>query len=370
MFRAYVPAALAAACILLSGCSNRATAPETTPAVVSEGGKLRVPDKSPLRTQLVVQAVESKQAAHALVVPAMVEADPARTIAVVPPATGRIIELKVGLGDRVNRGQPLMLIASGDSAQAFTDVDKARDALDLARKQLERAKAVLKAGGEATKDVETAQSAFEQAQAEYDRATTRVTSLGGSAGGKGTARTMTVTAPISGSIATLAVAAGQFVNDATATAMTLSNLDNVWVTANVSENQLGQIAPGLAADVSLAAYPGEVFHGSVQFVDNVLASDTRRAKARIVFVNADGKLKPNMFATATFQLPQPAQVFVPQSALLMNNDATTVFVETAPWTFERRAVTLGYDEGADARIASGLQAGERVVVKGGVLIND
>ncbi len=72
-----------------------------------------------------------------------------------------------------------MVIASGDSAQAYTDVDKARDALDLAKKQLDRARAVKGAGGEATKDVEAAQSAFNQAQAEFDRADSRLASFGG-----------------------------------------------------------------------------------------------------------------------------------------------------------------------------------------------
>ncbi len=63
-------------------------------------------------------------------------------------------------------------------------------------------------------------------------------------------------------------------------------------------------------------------------------------------------------------------MFVPQSALLMNNDSTTVFVEVAPWTFERRIVELSYDEGVDARVLKGLKGGERVVVAGGVLLND
>ncbi len=54
----------------------------------------------------------------------------------------------------------------------------------------------------------------------------------------------------------------------------------------------------------------------------------------------------------------------------MNNDSTTVFVEVAPWTFERRIVELSYDEGVDARVLKGLKGGERVVVAGGVLLND
>jgi cobalt-zinc-cadmium efflux system membrane fusion protein len=86
--------------------------------------------------------------------------------------------------------------------------------------------------------------------------------------------------------------------------------------------------------------------------------------------NADGALKSNMFATATFQVPQPKALLVPQSALLMNNDSVTVFVEVSPWAFARRTVELGQDEGGDARILNGLRPGERVVVAGGVLIND
>ena len=69
-------------------------------------------------------------------------------------------------------------------------------------------------------------------------------------------------------------------------------------------------------------------------------------------------------------VPQPAQVFVPESALLMDNDSTTVFVEVAPWTFERRTVELSYDEGTGVRVLQGLKAGDRVVVAGGVLLDD
>lgn len=365
-----LPAMLAVAfAVTTASCGKKSTPPEAPATLVDKDGKLHVPDASPLRKKLLVETVVSKNAPHALSVPAAVEADPARSIPVLAPTTGRIVDVKVALGDPVGKGQTLLTIASGDSAQAYSDVDKARDALDLARRQLDRARAVKDAGGEAARDVEAAQSAMNQAQAEYDRANSRLASLG-SMGGKGGARTITVSAPIAANVTTLAVAPGQFVNDATMAMMTLSNIDRVYVTANVPENQAGLVAAGQSVDVALAAFPGDVLHGTVQSVDNVLAADTRRQKARIVFGNADGRLKPNMYATATFQLPQAPQVFVPQSALLMNNDSVTVFVETAPWTFERRKVVLGFDEGVDARIASGLTAGERVVVKGGVLIND
>ena len=364
------PAVVSVVFALTAACSQRAAPPAEIGPVTNNQGKLYVPDASALRKQLVVQAVQVRTAPHALNVPATVDADPAHTIAVLPPATGRVVELKVSLGSRVAKGEVLMTIASGDSAQAYTDVNKAHDALALSKKQLDRARAVQNVGGEATKDIEAAVSAVNQAQAEYDRASARLSSFGGASGKGASARTIAVIAPMAGNIIALDVAPGQFINDSTVTTMTLSNIDNVFVTANVPENEVGRIAPGQNVDITLPAFPDEVLHGTVASIDNVLTPDTRRQKVHIAFANMAGKLIPNMFATVTFQVPQQAQVFVPQSALLMNNDNVTVFVETAPWTFERRNVTLGYDEGDDARVTRGLAAGDRVVVKGAVLIND
>jgi len=61
---------------------------------------------------------------------------------------------------------------------------------------------------------------------------------------------------------------------------------------------------------------------------------------------------------------------VPASALQMNNDSTSVWVEIAPWTFARRRVELGDEDGANVQISAGLKAGERLVTRGGVLLND
>ncbi|WP_266170987.1 efflux RND transporter periplasmic adaptor subunit [Dyella subtropica] len=356
--------------VLLGACSHGDGQQTAAPAVVDDHGVLRVPEKSPLRTRLKVQPVELRDLAHPLSAPAMVEADPAYTANILPPLTGRIAELKVRLGDRVTRGQVLAVIASGDYAQAMSDKQKASDALALAKKTLDRAEGVKQAGGSAQKDLEAAQSVMVQAQAEYDRAATRLASLGDSAPGKGGAHRMVVVSPTDGSVTALSAAVGGFANDPNAPLMTITNLGHIWVTANVAENEANQVAPGQPADVVLPAWPGRSFHGTVQSVSDVLDADSRRVKARIVIPNVDGALKTNMFATATFQVPQPKALLVPQSALLMNNDSVTVFVEVSPWAFSRRTVELGQDEGGDGRITKGLQSGDRVVVAGGVLIND
>jgi cobalt-zinc-cadmium efflux system membrane fusion protein len=77
-----------------------------------------------------------------------------------------------------------------------------------------------------------------------------------------------------------------------------------------------------------------------------------------------------MFVTIQFDVAQPSQVIIPNSAVVMTNDVTLVFVEIKPWQFEARSVELGSDEGERVRVRNGLKAGERIVVKGGVLLND
>ena len=366
--------ALVLACVL-GGCSHDAAEHEAAPAFIQHGSRIEVPADSPLRQRLKVAPVELHQAPHELDFPATVEADPAHMANVLPALAGRVVALKVDLGERVERGQLLAVIDSGDLAQAYADADKARDALALATKTLARARGVQQAGGAAVKDLEAAQSGAVQAQAEYRRAQTRLAALGGSADARAGARTMQVRAPISGTITTLSIAPGMYVNDPTQPLMTIANIDKVWVTAQVPENALGQVAQGQvaqgqAATASVPAYPGRVFRGAVASVAAVLDPDTRRDKLRIAVDNADHALKPNMYARASVAVAQPAQVFVPESALLMNNDSTTVFVEVAPWTFERRTVELSYDESTGARVTKGLQAGDRVIVAGGVLLND
>jgi cobalt-zinc-cadmium efflux system membrane fusion protein len=152
--------------------------------------------------------------------------------------------------------------------------------------------------------------------------------------------------------------------------MTLADLSSVWVTALVPEKDLGAVFKGQPAEVTLDAYLGKSWSGKVAFVADVIEPDSRRDKVRLAFANPDTRLKPNMFATVTLQGVQQSQVVVPTSALLMNNDRTTVFVQTGDWTFERRIVELSLEEGLDVAISSGVKAGEQVVVKGGILLND
>lgn len=348
----------------------RSPPPAEAPAMfVRQGERIVVPEGSPLRSRLTVLPAPAEPVRALLLLPGVVEADPARTAAVLTPLAGRIVELKVALGDRVARGQVLALIDSPDLAQAYDDDAKAADTLALTTKNLTRQEGQLKLGTASDRDLDQARSDHAQAAAEYARTQAHLKTLGIAAAAP-RARWLEVRAPVGGSVTELAVAPGNMINDPTQPLMTIADLSSVWVTALVPEKDLGEVQPQQDAEVSLTAYPERRLRGKVQFVADVLDPDSRRGKVRIAFANADYALKPNMFATVTLQGPQQTRVVLPASALLMNNDRTSVFVGVAPWTFERRTVEPQIDEGASVAIRAGVAAGDPVVVKGGILLND
>jgi membrane fusion protein, heavy metal efflux system len=340
------------------------------PMLVHQGDKIVVPEGSPLRKRLQVVAAPSEQVSTKLELPGVVEADPARTAAVLSPLSGRVLELKVALGDRVAQGQVLAVIDSPDLAQAYDDNEKAADTLELTKKKLERQEGQLKIGAASDQDLDQARSDHTQAVAEYARTQARLKVLGVVPDARDRSALLTVKAPIGGSVIALSVARGNFVNDPTQPLMTIADLSTVWVTALVAEKDLESVSRNQDAEVRLAAYPERLLRGKVLFISDVIEPDSRRNKLRIEFSNASYELKPNMFAMVTLYGPKRARTVLPTSALLINNDRTSVFVATAPWTFERRPVETLLEEGTSVTIRSGIEAGEQVVVKGGILLND
>jgi cobalt-zinc-cadmium efflux system membrane fusion protein len=344
---------------------------EEPPALlVRQGEKIVVPEGSALRSRLGIASAATQPVSPKLVLPGVVESDPARTAAVLPPLGGRVLELKVALGERVARGQILAVIDSPDLAQAYDDNDKAADAFRLAEKTLARQEQQAKLGSASEQDLDQAKSNYAQAEAEQLRTQAHLKTLGVAADSKPATRLLTVVAPVAGSVTTLAVTPGTIINDPTQPIMTIADLSTVWVTAMVPEKDVGATSKDQEAEVTLLAYPDRVLHGKVLFLSDVIEPDSRRNKLRIAFANADHALKPNMFATVTLSGTERSRVVVPSSALLMNNDRTSVFVAVAPWTFERRIVDPELEEGTSVAIRSGVDAGDQVVVTGGILLND
>jgi membrane fusion protein, heavy metal efflux system len=337
---------------------------------IRSGNRVSLPEGSPLRTALTIVPVAAKDIKRDLVLPAVVEANPAHLIKVDPPVAGRVTQLKVELGERVKAGQPLVVIDSPDLGTAYSDYDRAKVLLALALKTRTRETELAKIGGAALKDLQQAETDYVTAQAENQRAMERLKQIGVDPDAPNKSEVVTLVAPMDGSVIDLGVAPGQYWNDPTAAMMTVADLNTVWVTASVPEKDLSLVSKGQAVNVDLAAYPDQVLKGNVLFVSDVLDPTTRRTKVSIAFKNPEMRLRPGMFATVSFFAPTQRVPVVPTSALVLKDDETQVFVETSPWTFEARDVDIAFQQGDEAVLRGGVKVGDRVVVKGGVLLSD
>lgn len=114
-----------------------------------------------------------------------------------------------------------------------------------------------------------------------------------------------ILAPIGGVVVRKNVVEGQYVSEGEAM-FEVADLSHVWVQAQVYEDQLGLVSVGQSVEASVAAFPGEVFKGTVAFVDPALNPATRTVQVRYDLDNRDGRLRPGMFATVTLRTPVAA----------------------------------------------------------------
>jgi membrane fusion protein, heavy metal efflux system len=140
------------------------------------------------------------------------------------------------------------------------------------------------------------------------------------------------------------------------------------VTANIQEKDLRRIHQGDEATATFSAYPGESFVGKVLFVGALLDTDTRTIKVRIALDNPKSRLKPGMFASVSFRGKPEPELVCPAAAVVVVGDKSNVYVETAPWEFERRPIEAVDQVGDRLVVTRGLSLGTRIVTSNAVLL--
>lgn len=218
---------------------------------------------------------------------------------------------------------------------------------------------------EARTEVERAQTALQVAQsrAQLSAGTyrTRLQQLGASPNSDGT---ITIKAPIAGTIADREVTLGQSAEDAGATLMTIVDDRTVLATANVYEKDLSQVSQGQRVRVTVSSLPDQVFEGRITTIGSVVEGENRVVPVRAELDNAEGTLKPGMFAeleVLTDRTPEPV-VVIPQSALVEANGQQLVFVQNGN-SFQPIEVVLGRQAGNLVEVKRGLFEGDRIVTQ-------
>ena len=181
-------------------------------------------------------------------------------------------------------------------------------------------------------------------------------------------RTLPLHAPISGYVLKMNVREGGYITPATDT-FVLADLSNIWVLADLYEFEIPYVKLGQKAKITLPYFPNELFEGTVTYVYPVLDPKTRTVKVRFELPNPGWKLKPDMFANVTLEIPLGDRLVVPNTAVLDSGTTQVVFVDTGQGMFEVRHVTLGVRSREWYEVREGVKEGELVVTSGNFLID-
>lgn len=370
-----LPLHLTLTLLVLAGC-GRGEEPAhlnaATPPLGSSGAV-----KSDAQPRIETAVVEFSPSHQALTLAGKVAYGEDRYSRISSPLQGRVVEVRVRLGDRVKAGAVLLVVDSPDIAQAYSEYMKEDSDLQYATRAYGLAKDLYEDKAMPLKDLKQAENELVKARAEFRRAKERLLSLRVPAEELNkpldkqqiTSR-FEMKSPLAGTVVERSVTPGQSVGgDPSQVLFTVADLDMLQVVADLYERDLSLVKEGQFAKVTVEAYAGLDFPATVATIGDVVDPTTRTIKLRAWVNNEAHKLKPEMFARLHIEIGDSAQILtIPREAILEADGKQFVYVMEAPDRYVKREVKVAGASGDQARIIDGLRSGERIVVKGAVLI--
>jgi cobalt-zinc-cadmium efflux system membrane fusion protein len=291
--------------------------------------------------------------------------------------TGRISEVRVTLGQRVERGQLLAAIDSTELAAAQLTYLKAANQVQLQTRAVERARLLLSADVIGSAELQRRENELASAEAELRAAEDQLKVLGMSreaVENLAQIRTINSVSPItstlSGTVIERKVTQGQVVQPADAL-FTIADLSYIWAVADVPEQQVHLIQLGQKVEVEVPALPQkDSLIGKITYIADIVDPETRTVTVRTGLPNPDQALKPAMLAQMVIQGRPVSRLAVPAKAVVREGNAEHVLVQTGPDEFRLRPVKLGPEEKELRPVLEGLKEGERIVTEGAFHLNN
>jgi len=364
----------------LGGCGRRGADTPATPASSSatDTGESKARLFTVPQDQMAhvrVTPVQAVRLTRVLRLTGAVAYNSFETTPVITQVGGPVAQILVIPGQDVTVGQPMLYVSSPDFAQLRTNFMKARDAYQLALKFYARTEELFTHGARSQADLEQAESTRNLALADLQAAEQALTVLRLDPQrilAAPVSPEIAVFAPIAGVVVERLVSPGQVLQAGVTQVFTISNMNTVWVLANVYEHDLGFVHIGDAVEIQTDAYAAS-FRGKISFIAPAVDPTSRTLQVRIVTDNPDRKLKKDMYVTAIVQAGAIENALtVPDAALLRtaeNEPFVYVAAEPArPNQFGQRLVSVGESLDGRTQILSGLARGENVAADGSLFL--
>lgn len=325
---------------------------------------------------LSIAEVKPGEVGESLNLSARVELDQARVARIGASVTGRITEINAMLGQSVKKGERLALLNSTELGKAQSDYLKSASQVNLRRITVKRAERLMESGVIAEAELQERQSVLTEADVDLRSASDQLRVMGMSEADlkrldkqRSIHSFSPVTASIDGVVIERNVAIGQVVQPADSL-YTVADLSQLWLVAEIPEQQAHWARQGDKAFAEVPALPGQEVSGKLIYVADMVDSDTRTVTVRMALANPQRLFKPQMLATLKLSRPGSQTLVVPSQAVIRENEKDYVFVEAGPARFELRPVRLGREEAQRRPLLEGLKAGEKIVIAGAFHLNN
>ncbi len=386
---------------VLAGCGGDAGGAEASEREAEEQGAGEHVDQVDLPLDVLqrhgvrVETAEKRVLVPTFRVPAQVAFNSEGIAHVGIPVKGRVAEIRVRLGDEVERGQCLLVVESAELGEAQSDYLVKRAAarngvpgVELARSAHERARGIFEkdqgiALAEVQKreaDLRAAEAGLRAAESQEMAARNRLVLLGlapESIEQLATSREIDpvfpVCAPIAGRVIEREATLGEFVGPEREALVVLADMQKLWILADVPGGRLNELREGARARVLLGSGEEHWCEGIVSFISPALDPATRSVRVRIEPREQHGELRPGIFAQAEIESANGERgpvVAVPEAATQTIEGRTVVFVPVAgkDRTFEPRWVRCGEPVLGQVAVLEGLSEGEPYVAEGSFLL--
>lgn len=305
-------------------------------------------------------------------VPAVVEANAYKLIAVTPLIGGRITRVNVALGQLVSSGEILAQIFSPELADSQTRYISARAELDAHERELARTEKLVQIGSASRQELERIHAEHTSRRAGLQSAASRLRLLGLSESaiealdpGQALDATISVPSPIAGVVTERLANVGLNVEPATRL-FTVIDLSSVWVVADVYQKDFSHVRIGAPARVTTSAYPDLAIEGRVSYIDPQVDVASRTAKVRVEVPNVGGHLRLGMLAEILIGKDGDGFPSIPRSAVQNVGDRAVVYLAhpQIQEQFIEREVRLGAAAGDRVSVLAGVRPGDVVVAEG------
>ena len=353
------------AAVLHVGCSDH-----SNKAIASDPGHdatLTLTPGSAALKFVKIEELRATEAGPSVILSGRMTFDEDHTQRVATPIDGRATAILVKPGDKVKQGQALIELSSPGVGLLQADAQKTQQDMMLAQKTVDRMHRMKVDGAVSDKEVAQAEADLQKAKSDVGRTTAQLRSIGVSATDPAVA--VAIRAQIAGTVVERNVLVGQEVRaDATTPLLTITNLDSLWVIADVYEQDLGLVSSGATVNVRVPAYPSDTFPGTVAHLGDVVDPASRTVKLRCVVPNPTAKLKPEMFAKISLAEATGKQVLVIPSNAVLNEAGKPRVIIVDGNSFRPVDVEVGPDIEGKVRVLAGLKAGDKLVTDGALFL--